>query len=256
MRPAVYGFPRISHARLSEKGTSNSPSEDLAAIRSTKWAEKYLLGRPVRLRWERLRDFSDSLSRILGAYRHQPSLAGIISFVSSAIAGLIGAAIGALAGIAGAFISQRMQARATQERTLQSKREEAYSSTLRYLLRVQNRRSGISAGHIYIAQESFKEFVDDMVEAQFWASTLTIYCSEEQRETVKKVSRDLNETVADFVSGELAHRSIEGITARMKARHSGKEPEEPQAGLFSMFSNWYETILACAREDVGKSYVV
>jgi hypothetical protein len=33
--------------RLSEKGTSNSPSEDLAAIRSTKWTEKLLLGGPL-----------------------------------------------------------------------------------------------------------------------------------------------------------------------------------------------------------------
>ena len=31
-----------------------------------KWTEKSLPGGPVRLRWERLRDFSDSLSRQLG----------------------------------------------------------------------------------------------------------------------------------------------------------------------------------------------
>ena len=34
--------------RLSEKGTSNGPSEDLAAtIRSTKWTKKLLLGGPL-----------------------------------------------------------------------------------------------------------------------------------------------------------------------------------------------------------------
>jgi hypothetical protein len=33
--------------RLSEKGTSNSPSEDLAAIRSAKWTEKPLPGGPL-----------------------------------------------------------------------------------------------------------------------------------------------------------------------------------------------------------------
>jgi gas vesicle protein len=112
--------------------------------------------------------------------------------VSSAIAGLVGAAIGALAGVAGAFLSQRMQARATQERALQSKREEAYSSTLRYLLRVQNRRSGIAAesGHTYIVKESIKDFFDDMVEAQFWASTLTVYCAEKpERSNRKSLSR-------------------------------------------------------------------
>jgi hypothetical protein len=40
-------FPRISLLRLSEKGTSKSPSEDLAAIRSAKWTEKPLLGDPL-----------------------------------------------------------------------------------------------------------------------------------------------------------------------------------------------------------------
>jgi Arc/MetJ family transcription regulator len=69
---------------------------------------------------------------------------GIITSVSSAIVGLIGAAIGAIADVAGVFISQQMQARAAQERALHSKKEEAYSSTLRYLLRAQNRRSKIS----------------------------------------------------------------------------------------------------------------
>ena len=43
----VCGFPRIRLLRLSEKGTSNSPSENLAAIRSAKWTEKPLLGDPL-----------------------------------------------------------------------------------------------------------------------------------------------------------------------------------------------------------------
>jgi len=61
--------PRIRE-RLSEKSASNGPSEDLAAIRSTKWTEKPLLGGPVRLCWERLRDFSDSLRRgLLGNWK-------------------------------------------------------------------------------------------------------------------------------------------------------------------------------------------
>jgi gas vesicle protein len=156
--------------------------------------------------------------------------------VSSAIAGLIGAAIGALAGVAGALISQPMQARATQERAFQSKKEEAYSSTLRYLLRVQNRRSGAAPeqGFTYITKEWIKELFDDMVEAQSWASSLTIYCSESQRETVKRVSHDLNEVVAHYASGAL--------------------PQEANEGM-SEFRNFYETILACAREDIGESYV-
>ncbi len=47
LREAVCGLPRISALRLSEKGTSNGPSEDLAAIRSAKWTEKPFLGGPL-----------------------------------------------------------------------------------------------------------------------------------------------------------------------------------------------------------------
>src|SRR5215204_2574405 len=42
----THPFRTVSE-RLSEKGTSNSPSEDLAAIRSAKWTEKPLLGDPL-----------------------------------------------------------------------------------------------------------------------------------------------------------------------------------------------------------------
>ncbi len=47
IRGVEYGFPRILALRLSEKGTSNGPSEDLAAIRSAKWTEKPFLGGPL-----------------------------------------------------------------------------------------------------------------------------------------------------------------------------------------------------------------
>ena len=139
--------------------------------------------------------------------------------MSSAIVGLIGAAIGAIAGVAGAFISQQMQARAAQERALHSKKEEAYSSTLRYLLRAQNRRSEISVeGGTFgtvLTKEGVKELFDDMVEAQFWVSALTIYCSEDQRQRVNDVSRDIYRTVEEFVSGEsMGREAIAAILER------------------------------------------
>ena len=42
----MWNYQTVS-LRLSEKGTSNGPSEDLAAIRSAKWTEKPLLGDPL-----------------------------------------------------------------------------------------------------------------------------------------------------------------------------------------------------------------
>jgi len=75
--------------RLSEKGTSNGPSEDLAAIRSAKWTEN-LPRRPVRLRWERLRDFSDSLrGRLLGNLVNRGNGGGCLGLASIFLISLV-----------------------------------------------------------------------------------------------------------------------------------------------------------------------
>jgi hypothetical protein len=174
--------------------------------------------------------------------------------MNSAIAGLIGAGIGALAGVAGAFINQLMQARAPRARALQSKKEEAYSSTLRNLLRVRNRRSGVSAefGEAVVRKEPTQALFDDMVEALFWASTLTIYCSDNLKGTVQNVSRDLNETIEDFVSGAFSPRENE---AQMRFDALGGAAPYPRCEtLAEKLSRCYETILASAREDIGGSY--
>jgi hypothetical protein len=46
MQDPGYELPRTLLLKLSEKGSSNARSPDSAAIRSTKWAEKCLLGGP------------------------------------------------------------------------------------------------------------------------------------------------------------------------------------------------------------------
>jgi hypothetical protein len=170
--------------------------------------------------------------------------------VSSAIAGLIGAGIGGLAGVAGAFISQYMLARATRQRALLGKKEEAYSSTLRYLRRVQNRRSGIAAGSSRTFVGDTKNWFDDLVEAQFWASTLTVYCSAGQKKKIEEVSQELNDRVADWVSGKNlpeAFQTEQDTHTLQVDRENGPVSDE-------FFERWQRTILACAREDIGESY--
>jgi hypothetical protein len=168
---------------------------------------------------------------------------------SAAIAGLIGAGIGALAGVAGAFISQYMLARATRQRALLGKKEEAYSSTLRYLRRAQNRRSGIAAGSSRTFVGEPKDWFDDLVEAQFWASTLTVYCSAGQKREIGKVSQELNGRAAEWVSGKNLPEAFqtEQDTRTLKITREDEQRDE-------FFERWQRTILACAREDIGGSY--
>ena len=170
--------------------------------------------------------------------------------MSSAIAGLIGAGIGGLAGVAGAFIGQYMLARTTRQRALLGKKEEAYSGTLRYLRRVQNRRSGIAARTSRTFVGNTKEWFDDLAEAQYWASTLTVYCSAGQKMKIEEVSQELNDRVADWVSGK---NLPEGFQTEQDAS-ALKITRENEPVSDEFFERWQKIILACAREDIGASY--
>ena len=157
--------------------------------------------------------------------------------MGAAIVALIGATIGAMAGIAGGYITQLMQAKVERENWIRSKREETYANTLRSLLRVGNRRSAVSKGTAYVSQDFIKEWFDDLVEAQFWASSLTIYCSKSQKAKVTKVLRELNDVATDY-------------------EHSLGGAETAGRLELSLVLEWYATIMDCASEDIGMQYDV
>ena len=180
--------------------------------------------------------------------------------MSSAIAGLIGAAIGASAGIVGAFLTQHLQAKAERTKWLRTKREEAYSNTLRFLLKTLNRRSNLTAeGIAYVGKDVIKEWFDDIVEAQIWANYLTIYCSESQKAAIAEVASNLNEAVEKFVglpdteipigrSEDLSEAALDPPSDRIG---------RPLAGLTELpgvVATSYRTVLSCAREDIGLNY--
>jgi hypothetical protein len=95
------------------------------------------------------------------------------AIMDSALAGLIGAGIGAIAGLTGAVVNYRLSLRSQHANWLRDKRQEAYSSTLRYLLRSSGKRSGIEAdGTPFIGQDAIKELFDDLSDARSWLLTL------------------------------------------------------------------------------------
>ena len=61
--------------------------------------------------------------------------------MDAAVAGLIGAAIGAIAGMTGTLITAYLQAKQEHMKWMRDKRVEAYSNTIRYLVRALNKRS-------------------------------------------------------------------------------------------------------------------
>src|SRR5215217_8234197 len=150
--------------------------------------------------------------------------------MNAAIAGLIGAAIGALASILGTVVTQFLQARATARNRLRDKKEEAYSNTLRYLLRVQNKRSEMSVkgGQLttILGEDDVKVWFDDVIEAQFWVTSLSVYCSPSYRNKILDNSSQMNQAVKEFLS--------EGGSMPIKS-----------------FERAYDEIADCAKGDIG-----
>jgi hypothetical protein len=121
--------------------------------------------------------------------------------MDAALAGLIGAGIGALAGIAGAMLTYVLQTRLEREKWLRDRRVEVYTNAIRYLIRVSNKRSILTAeGVTVLGQDAVKEWFDEISEARSWLTSLLIYCSQQEQPKLNAAIERLNKAVADFLT--------------------------------------------------------
>jgi hypothetical protein len=157
--------------------------------------------------------------------------------MDAAVAGLIGAAIGAVAGVLGAIITHYLQSSQDNKKWVRDKREEAYSNTIRFLLRVLNKRSMITAtGLTVLGQENIKEWFDDISEAQSWMTSLTIYCSESEKNTIGKLSSEINNAVSALVGTDSTQAHNPDISYN----------------LLDSITKAYNQLLSSARRDIGR----
>jgi hypothetical protein len=154
--------------------------------------------------------------------------------MDSGVAGLIGAGTGALAGIAGTLITNHLQARQERLKWLRDRRVESYSNAIRYLTRTLNKRSSLSIENgsviTVMGKDVVKEWFDDLSEALVWLSSLSIYCSESQQKEIVKSFRAVDQAVSDFVNST-----------------------SQQSNLQNVISSVLDSIVECARKDIGKT---
>ena len=128
--------------------------------------------------------------------------------LDAASAGILGATIGGVTGVIGGLITHRLQSNTDRSRWARDKQVEAYSSAIRYLVRIQNKRSMITTqGQTVLGQDAMKEWFDEISEAIAWLISLSIYCSERERRRVLDGSKRLNDAVAGFIQ-DGAHVNI------------------------------------------------
>ncbi|MDB4893204.1 MAG: hypothetical protein JWL61_5059 [Gemmatimonadetes bacterium] len=129
--------------------------------------------------------------------------------MDSTIAGLIGAGLGSVAGLSGTVLAHSLQRRQERATWLRNKQLEAYSSTLRYVLRLLHKRSSItSSGQAVLGQEAIKEWFDDLAEIHSWLAVLTVCCSAESRRDLAPVQRQLSEISDHALQGGLMSQNV------------------------------------------------
>lgn len=118
-----------------------------------------------------------------------------------ALAGLLGALVGGGATFLGTVVSNTQQARHTRDQQRLERKTEAYGNTLRYLLRVAHRRSEVHAevGTI-LGEDIIASWFEDIVEAEYWLTSLTAVCGTRHREAISKAARDLFADVDHFIA--------------------------------------------------------
>jgi len=160
--------------------------------------------------------------------------------ISAPATALLGACIGAASSISGAFLSNLLAARRDKAKWQLEKKVEAYSSSLRYLTRVLNRRTAITLdGHAVIEKQGVAEWLNDLCEAQIWLSYLQIYCSQKHQKVLKKSLDKLSQRVQEFM-----HNSITTRTQTF-------ESETEALSFAQLIQSVYEDIYTCARDELS-----
>lgn len=142
-----------------------------------------------------------------------------------------------------------MQSKRDHKKWRLSKKEEAYSNTLRYLLKVLNRRSQITAdGITFISKEHLPQWFQDISEAQAWMTSLTIVCSSNVRAEINSVSEKLNAEMSLFLGMEMKIGEAKELDqVRIVS------PSKPITGnLSEAVAFAYSEVLQSARNDLGK----
>jgi hypothetical protein len=167
-------------------------------------------------------------------YAAESSIIAVKKIVmDAAIAGLIGAAIGAVAGMAGTLTTTYLQAKQEHAKWIRDKRVEAYSNTIRYLVRALNKRSSLSieGGNLtsVMGKDVIKEWFDDLSEILVWLSAASIYCTKSQQSKIAHATQVVNKAVCDFVNSSSAASELQ-----------------------SVISSALGIVEECARQDVGR----
>jgi hypothetical protein len=124
--------------------------------------------------------------------------------VDAALAGLLGAAVGAVSGLGGSWLSARLGQNQEQVSWRRAKTEEAYTQCIHALLLMVNMRSrlGAGGGMPYLSEDDIPKWLANIVEARYWLTAVTIFCSEDSRARLAPHEQALSDAVEHLMRGD------------------------------------------------------
>ena len=169
----------------------------------------------------------------------------------------MGALIGGVASITGVIIAQNQLAKRERDGRLLAKKEECYINTLRYLLKVLNRRSEITEkGTTILKKEDASYLLSDLSEVQIWLATLRIYCSPKLENKITVASNAFNSSMAAFL-GYGGQNMVEVKEKVLKLESKGKYFDSDIFNkLIESVSFAYVQIIKCAKIELRKGNLV
>jgi hypothetical protein len=103
-----------------------------------------------------------------------------------AVAAVLGAGLGASATVLGSVVNARFQAKRDTSSWQRERKQTAYYSATRALLRIRNRRRRMAESFwSQVPRGELPTFLDDLVDAQHGLSMLLVACGEAQRLKVR-----------------------------------------------------------------------
>ena len=121
-----------------------------------------------------------------------------------ALAGLLGALVGGGATFVGTVVSNTQQARHTRDRQRLERKVEAYSNSVRSLLRAAHRRSEVTtksgASVSIMGQDQVAAWFDDLIDAEYWTTVLTTACGSRQRQAIQEAAKSLHDAIDEFTT--------------------------------------------------------
>lgn len=170
-----------------------------------------------------------------------------------ALVGLLGTLLGGLTAIGGILIANRLQIQREYKERTRSNKQEAYSQSIRSLLRLINKRSKLTAnGTAILGREDVKEWFDDYIETEHWVTQISLYSPKAYKaHQIDDKAKELRSVFYGLIAGtnQVVDLQIKELT---DIRHDvGSKNQPSKINIPTLANELLQRVIEAAHDDIG-----